>query len=68
MVKWISANLAWIVTSLAAMLMGFAANQVKTTYLESRVTDVEKRLDAHDKFADRLCRMEAIQGIGECKR
>lgn len=68
MSKWIGENLPWIATTLAGVLMGFAVGQVKVTALEARLATVEARLDAHDKFTERLCRIEAIQGIGQCKR
>lgn len=68
MVKWAKDNIPWIVTSIATFVMGIAANQVTVTAMKARLERAEARIDAHDKFTERLCRMEAIQGIGECKR
>lgn len=67
MTKWISQNLPWIATTLTGVLMGFAAGQVKVTGIEHRLDVVESRVKDHDAYSDRLCRIEAIEGIGKCK-
>lgn len=54
MVKWLRDNLTWIVATVATLLMGFAAGQVKVTYLEKRIEALEA---AH--LAERMSAVEA---------
>lgn len=63
MTAWIKDNIPWIVTSIVTLLMGYAAGQVKVSAIEARIAAIEAQ-----HLEQRLCRIEAIQGMGDCKR
>lgn len=66
---WIEKNLTVIIATLAAIYGGYITGQVTTgsrlDVLEAKVAAFELMKPA---FEQRLCRLEALNNMGECKR